>query len=125
MINEFDCDWLGIKEWITKTGSSFSLITSALAAILDPEAIVLGGRMPRKLARLVIPYIDMYNDSRRGKPRALPRLLIAKAGGDASAIGAALTSRRWLESGDRPQIGAIAADDSCGVTLNDRRFPTC
>ncbi len=38
---------------------------------------------------------------------------------------AALTSRRWLESGDRPQIGAIAADDSCGVTLNDRRFPTC
>ncbi len=89
MINEFDCDWPGIEEWITKTGSSFSLITSALAAILDPEAIVLGGRMPRKLARLVIPYIDMYNDSRRGKPRALPRLLIAKAGGDASAIGAA------------------------------------
>lgn len=89
LINDFDSDWPGIDEWVTKTRSSFSLIASGLAAILDPEAIVLGGRMPRELARMVIPHIDMYNDSRRGKPRALPRLLVAKAGGDASAIGAA------------------------------------
>ncbi len=89
MIGDFDCDSPGVDEWITKTRGSFSLITSALAAILDPEAIVLGGRMPRSLARKVIPYIDMYNDSRRGKPRALPRLLVSKAGGDSSAIGAA------------------------------------
>ena len=89
MIKDFDPEWPGIDEWITKTRSSFSLICSALAAILDPEAIVLGGRMPTSLARRVIPYIDMYNDSRRGKPRALPQLLISKAGGDASAIGAA------------------------------------
>lgn len=89
MIAHFDCNWPGIDEWITKTRSSFSLLCSALAAILDPEAIVLGGRMPRELARRIIPHIDMYNDSRRGKPRALPKLLISKAGGDASAIGAA------------------------------------
>ncbi|MEO1203465.1 MAG: ROK family transcriptional regulator [Pseudomonadota bacterium] len=89
MIHAFDIDWPGIDEWITKTRSSFSLICSALAAILDPEAIVLGGRMPAPLARRVIPYIDIYNDSRRGKPRALPQLLVSKAGGDASAIGAA------------------------------------
>ncbi|MBT8098995.1 MAG: ROK family protein, partial [Gammaproteobacteria bacterium] len=89
MIANFDIEWPGIDEWIAKTQSSFSLLASALAAILDPEAIVLGGRMPRSLARKVIPHIDMYNDSRRGKPRALPRLLISKTGGDASAIGAA------------------------------------
>jgi predicted NBD/HSP70 family sugar kinase len=89
MIRDFDPEWPGIDEWITKTRSSFSLICSALAAILDPEAIVLGGRMPASLARRVIPYIDMYNDSRRGKPRALPQLLVSKAGGDANAIGAA------------------------------------
>ena len=89
MIRNFDCDWPGIDEWITKSRSSFSLIASALAAILDPEAIVLGGRMPKSLARRVIPHIDIYNDSRRGKPRALPRLLVSKASGDASAIGAA------------------------------------
>ncbi len=89
MINNFDPDWPGIDEWITKTRSSFSLIASALAAILDPEAIVLGGRMPPELARKILPHIDIYNDSRRGKPRALPRVLISKAGGDASAIGAA------------------------------------
>ena len=89
MLREFDAEWPGIDEWITKTRSSFSLICSALAAILDPEAIVFGGRMPRPLARRVIPYINMYNDSRRGKPRALPQLLVSKAGGNASAIGAA------------------------------------
>ncbi|MDJ0906814.1 MAG: ROK family transcriptional regulator [Woeseiaceae bacterium] len=89
MLRDFDINWPGIDEWITKTRGSFSLIASALAAILDPEAIVLGGRLPAELARRVIPYIDMYNDSRRGKPRALPRLLVSKAGDDASAIGAA------------------------------------
>ena len=40
MIRDFDPEWPGIDEWITKTRSSFSLICSALAAILDPEAIV-------------------------------------------------------------------------------------
>ena len=89
MIRDFDIDWPGIDEWITKTRSSFSLICSALAAILDPEAIVIGGRMPAPLARRVIPHIDIYNDSRRGKPRALPQVLVSKAGGDANAIGAA------------------------------------
>ena len=89
MIRNFDPGWPGIDEWITKTRSSFSLLCSALAAILDPEAIVFGGRMPTSLARRVIPYVDIYNDSRRGKPRALPQLLVSKAGGDASAIGAA------------------------------------
>ena len=89
MIKTFDEGWPGIDEWIIKTRGSFSLIASALAAILDPEAIVLGGRMPPALAKRVIPHIDIYNDSRRGKPRALPRLLVSRAGGDASAIGAA------------------------------------
>ena len=45
--------------------------------------------MPASLAKRVIPYIDIYNDSRRGKPRALPRLMVSKAGGDTTAIGAA------------------------------------
>ena len=89
MINQFDESWPGIEEWIIKTRGSFSLIASALAAILDPEAIVLGGRLPAPLAQRVIPHIDIYNDSRRGKPRALPRLLVSRSGGDASAIGAA------------------------------------
>ena len=89
MIAAFDAEWPGIEEWIIKTRGSFSLLASALAAILDPEAIVLGGRLPPDLGRRIIPYIDISNDSRRGKPRALPRLLVSKAEGDASAIGAA------------------------------------
>ena len=89
MIKAFNDTWPGIDEWIIKTRGSFSLLASALAAILDPEAIVLGGRLPPALGRRIIPSIDIYNDSRRGKPRALPRLLVSKTEGDASAIGAA------------------------------------
>lgn len=89
MIKNFDDSWPGIDEWIIKNRGSFSLIASALAAILDPEAIVLGGRMPATLARRIIPHVDIFNDWRRGKPRALPRLVASKTEGDASAIGAA------------------------------------
>lgn len=89
MVNEFDPTWPGVDEWLTRTRSSFSLIASALAAILDPEAIVLGGRMPKSLAELVIPHIDITNDARRGEPRALPDILLSQTRGDASAIGAA------------------------------------
>lgn len=89
MLRDFDDSWPGIDEWIIKTRGSFSLIASALAAILDPEAIVLGGRMPASLARRIIPHVEIFNDGRRGKPRALPRLVASSAEGDASAIGAA------------------------------------
>ncbi|MEM9173039.1 MAG: ROK family transcriptional regulator, partial [Pseudomonadota bacterium] len=89
MIRNFDEHWPGIEDWISETCSGLSLIASSLAAILDPEAIVIGGRMPKSLAKRVIPHVSLFNDPRRGKPRPLPQLLVAQASGNASAIGAA------------------------------------
>lgn len=89
MLMRFDPQWPGVEEWITKSHPSFSLIISALAAILDTEAIVLGGRIPASLAEMVIPHIQIYDDARRQEPRPIPRLSVSQSTGDASAIGAA------------------------------------
>ena len=89
MLLRFNPEWPGVDEWITKSHASLSLIVSALAAILDTEAIVLGGRIPTSLAEKVIPHIETYDDARRAEPRPMPRLLVSQSTGSASAIGAA------------------------------------
>ncbi len=89
MLAAFDIKWPGVDEWIVKTRESFSLICSALAATLDPQAIVIGGRIPGVLAEKVIPHIEIYNEARRLEPRMTPRLIVSETAGDACAIGAA------------------------------------
>jgi predicted NBD/HSP70 family sugar kinase len=92
MIHRFDPGWPGVEEWIAKVQDSLSLIASASAAILDPKAIVIGGRIPPKLAELVIPHIAIFDQERRLDPRPLPKIVAAEAAGDAAAIGAAALS---------------------------------
>ncbi|WP_086931920.1 ROK family transcriptional regulator [Agarilytica rhodophyticola] len=88
MLARFDPTWPGVDEWISRTQDAFSLIISALSAILDTEAIVLGGRIPRSLAEKVIPHIEVYDDARRSAPRPVPRIVISDSS-DAGAVGAA------------------------------------
>lgn len=89
LLRQFDPEWPGVEEWVTKSRDSLSVITSALTAILDPEAIVLGGRLPRSLGEKIIPHIEVYDHHRRAQPRPLPQILLAETPGDACAIGAA------------------------------------
>jgi len=90
MLERFDLDWPGVDDWISKTRDSLSLIISALAAILDPEAIVLGGRIPRELAHKMIPHVEVYDHYRRAEPRPMPRIILGESPGDACAIGASM-----------------------------------
>ena len=89
LVERFDPEWPGVDEWIAQIRDSLSLIASASAALLDPEVIVIGGRMPRSLAEKVIPHIEIYDQRRRSDPRPLPRVVVAEAEGDSAAIGAA------------------------------------
>lgn len=89
LIEKFDVNWPGVDEWIVRTRDSLSLIVSAAAAILDPQIIVIGGRIPKSLAEKVIPHIEIYDQRRRSDSRPLPQTVVAEAGGDSAAIGAA------------------------------------
>ena len=90
LVDHFDINWPGVDEWISRVTSSFSLVASASSAILDTEAIVLGGRIPKQLADALVPHIVLTNyPSRRSRPRKLPVVISAEAPSDASAIGAA------------------------------------
>ena len=90
MVSRFDPDWPGVAEWIEKSRDPLSLIASAIAALLDPEVIVLGGRLPRALAQKIIPTIELFDDARRQEPRPLPKIIVSQTHVDACAIGAAM-----------------------------------
>ena len=90
MLDRFDPDWPGVDAWIERSRDPLSQIASSIAALLDPDAIVIGGRIPRNLAERVIPAIDLYDDARRTEPRPLPRIMLSETEYDACAIGAAM-----------------------------------
>lgn len=90
MLANFDPDWPGVDEWIEQSRDPLSLIASSIAALLDPEAIVLGGRLPQVLAEKIIPAIELFDDARRHEPRPLPQLILSRTRVDACAIGAAM-----------------------------------
>ncbi|MDE2618639.1 MAG: ROK family transcriptional regulator [Sphingomonadales bacterium] len=90
MLERFDPDWPGVDEWISRSRDQFSLIASAIAALVDPEAIVFGGRLPRALAAKLLPAIELFDDARREMPRPLPRIIASQTTFDACAIGAAM-----------------------------------
>ncbi len=92
LVMSFEPGWSGVDEWIARVRDSLSLIASASAALLDPEVIVIGGRIPRLLAEKVIPHIEVYDQRRRSFERPLPRIVVAEAEGDSAAMGAAALS---------------------------------
>lgn len=58
MIARFDPEWPGVNEWLDRHRASFSYIVGAMRFTLDCEAVILGGRLPRALARRIIDEID-------------------------------------------------------------------
>lgn len=98
MLEKFDVNWPAVDEWINQTQDSFSLIASSLSAILDTEAIVLGGRIPTPLAQKLIPHIDIYDDARRSSPRQMPRILCSESTDIGSTGAAAIPLKKYFFS---------------------------
>lgn len=89
LLAQFDPDWPAVDEWIERVAPSLSLVASAISAILDPQAIVLGGRLPKRLAERLIPSIEIYASPTNPMPRPRPQILAAETQGEPTAIGAA------------------------------------
>ncbi|MBU3020945.1 ROK family transcriptional regulator [Aestuariibacter sp. A3R04] len=97
-LNEvFDPEWPGVDEWIYKVQDSFDLVATASSALLDSQAIIIGGHIPTKLAEKVIPRIDVYAQFRRGAKRPMPEIVCAGVTDCPVAVGAAtLPLRDWF-----------------------------
>jgi predicted NBD/HSP70 family sugar kinase len=83
-----------IDGWLDVCTPSFNLVASVISAALDPDLIVLGGRLPPILADRIIARIRFTNPDRRGHHRPAPRIAPSAIGPDAAAIGAAMLPLR-------------------------------
>lgn len=90
LVGHFDPSWPEIETWIDRVRDSVSIIASNASAILDLEAIVLGGRMPRSLAERLIPSVEFFDQRRRSQLRPTAKLVPSDVNGDAAAMGAAM-----------------------------------
>lgn len=91
MVRDFDVGMNGVEQWLELVKPRIHEIGSAIAAVLDPEAIVLGGRIPKPLAARLAGEFQFFNVPRRGVFKPLPQVLVSEVDGDAAAIGAAAT----------------------------------
>jgi predicted NBD/HSP70 family sugar kinase len=89
LLETFDLSRPGVDAWLEEAGQALTLIASAISGVLDPDAIILGGRLPQPLAEALIPFIRLANPERRGYARPSPHVAPAVLGSDAAAIGAA------------------------------------
>lgn len=89
MLGALDMAWPAVEAWPRRTAEAFSAIISAAAAILDVEAIVVGGRLPRPLAQALIARAQYYTVPVRDLDRAFPMLIASSVSGDATSLGAA------------------------------------
>ena len=89
LITRFNPDWRGVTSWLDAIEHGLSRVIWACAGVLDTEAIVLGGRIPRALADTLMQRIKYGSRMRRGHTLPKPPVVIAETQGDATAIGAA------------------------------------
>lgn len=114
LVANYDDSWPSIDDWLARVRDSFSIIASNATAILDLDAVVLGGLMPKALAERVIGAVELFDQKRRLVPRPVAKLVPAEAPGDVTAFGAALmplqtnffASSPKAKTAGMPQIGA-------------------
>lgn len=90
LLTSFDPDMPGVSAWIERVSKPLETIVYALGAILDPDAIVLGGHLPQSLAQRLIANLTTSRQMRRGTRWNLPPVLPAETTAEPTAIGAAM-----------------------------------
>lgn len=101
-----------VLDWLERVSNHLAAFLTTLEYVLDPEAVIFGGRLPEPLLEDIVrrsgakaPFYRTQN-----KPYA-PRLLVSGAGADAAALGAAtLPLYRTLDPS--PSVLAIASNQA-------------
>lgn len=85
----FDPAWPGVEEWVETTMPAYNRVINMIWSVLDPQAIVLGGQIPTKLAEIFCRRAEFIELLRYGVPRPKPKLIVTEQTTHPSAIGAA------------------------------------
>jgi predicted NBD/HSP70 family sugar kinase len=81
----------GVEAWLRMAQKPFEQLCGVLAYALDPQAIVIGGRVPSAIAQQLVQRLDIPRAPNRHRlAPPLPALYAARAPGDAVTLGAAL-----------------------------------
>jgi predicted NBD/HSP70 family sugar kinase len=86
---EFNPDWPGVAAWVDEIAPQLNRAIDAMYAVIDPEAIVFGGELPKKLGELLLAVPPSPREHRWGYPASYPRIINSRLEGDCAAIGAA------------------------------------
>lgn len=81
----------GMRPWIARAGAQLQTALTRVARLIDPDAIVIGGRIPTPILDVIRDVVDgpgFCADS----PSAKPVVHASSIGGAAGVIGAAATS---------------------------------
>lgn len=89
MIENIDLRSEAVGRWLEKVSPQMDAIVSAIASSFDPDAIVVGGRLPTGLVSRLIERTRFFSVPVRGVDRAYPLLAPSALRGDAVALGAA------------------------------------
>lgn len=96
LYQHFDPAWPGVEEWLERTMPQVDRLVASLIAVLDPQAIVFGGQLPRALGRMMIERVHMpsQREHRYGIGPQEAKLVLSETEGDSSALGATLLPLR-------------------------------
>ena len=86
----YDPSWPGIDEWIEQVTPALNRVVNAVYAVIDPQAIVYGGQIPKELAKRLVSRTEFVRSPRHGRLMKAPRLLVSELKEDASSVGAAV-----------------------------------
>ena len=87
-----------VSQWLKEMSAHLAVAVRHVGMIVDPDAILVGGRLPIRMIDELLRYVHEHLDASDG---ALPSIHRASLGEDASAIGAAampmaaLVASRW------------------------------
>ncbi|WP_206244718.1 ROK family transcriptional regulator [Novosphingobium terrae] len=90
MLEQFDEDWPTLDRWLDTVTPVANAVVSAAAALLDPQEVVIGGRIPPSLARRLADRMACYTVPLRGRDRPFPQITASVAHDDTAAFGAGM-----------------------------------
>ena len=89
LIDQYDPRWPEIDTWISNVSQGLTIAVAAIVALLDPEQIVLGARLPKDLATRLIQSVEFEQAPRRGTPAPIPLLSVSECVENCVVLGAA------------------------------------